>query len=146
MPSLLLLEELPLSDQIAIELARAEKLRAKALALVPSLDPSAAPLAAPCSESNAPFPPVSPRQAGGSFFLYTAETTAMMQEQLNDHPPLQCCAPGHTPHMIQSTGNLRRVFHVECPLCNVATAKFSAMQAAADRWTARDVQPIRAVA
>ncbi|MGC1550346.1 MAG: hypothetical protein WA777_17640 [Rhodanobacter sp.] len=129
--SCLMLSELPLSDQIAIELAMAEKLAARTRHLLPSLDSAVDPVSPPCVGA-----------AVESIPLSTAENAAMVEQEYRQHPPLQVCAPGHRPRMYQATGNREVRFYVECPLCNVKTAKRASPEIAAKDWTQRDVQPI----
>lgn len=66
----------------------------------------------------------------------------MVENQVKEHPPLLVCHPGHVPAMFLSSGNNAQLFHVECPLCRVRTAKYRTSQAAADAWTNRDVMQI----
>lgn len=135
--SCLILSDLSLSDQIAIELACAEKLKALTRALL-----------APFGLADAnvfPWAAASP-DVGGTNPFPNAEETAMVEQQVHDHPPLQVCFPGHRPSMFRLVGNRTVVFYVECAACGVQTPRMSTPESAADHWARRDVVSVRALA
>lgn len=132
------LEELSLSEQIAVQQSWDATVVERVRALLNAFEPPVAP--------GNPLCQAPPCPAGGSNPLLTAEQTAMMQHQCMDHPPLQVCHPGHLPKMFEVTGDLRTVYHVECGTCAVRTPRFQSQDAAAAAWARRDVMPIRAVA
>ena len=129
-----MLSELPLADQIAIELAVAAKLAAKTQALLTLLNPSAEPAIPPCVASSLPL------AADGFISLFhAAEDPAMVESQVTDHPHLQVCFPGHRPRMYRAAGNCMVVFYVECSQCGVRSPRMASADAAANRWAHRDV-------
>lgn len=138
--SCLMLSELPLADQIAIELAVAAKLAAMAQAALTLLNPSADPAIPPVAST----PPVA---AGGFNPLpHAAEKPAMVESQVTNHPPLQVCFPGHRPRMYRAAGNCTVVFYVECSLCGVRSPRMASADDAATRWAQRDVTTFAAAA
>lgn len=134
--SCLMLSELPLADQVAIELAVAAKLAAKTQALLILLNPSAEtaipPYVAPLPLAADGFNPV----------FHVAEDPAMVESQVSNHPPLQVCFPGHRPRMYRAVGNCAVVFYVECSQCGVRSPRMATADHAAHRWAQRDVATI----
>lgn len=100
------------------------------------------PAAYPAASHSDGFTPCASEFRDGHTFLSHAEDPAMIEQQVKEHPPLQVCFQGHQPKMILSSGNSAQLYHVECAACGVRTAKFRAMQPAADAWATRDVQAI----
>ncbi|WP_333676795.1 hypothetical protein [Dyella sp.] len=99
------------------------------------------PAACPAA-SHVDVTPCTSTVCDGHTFLSHAEDPAMIEQQVKEHPPLQVCFPGHQAKMILSSGNNAQLYHVECAACGVRTAKFRAMQPAADAWAVRDVLAI----
>lgn len=132
--SVLALSELPLSEQVAIELAAAARLKARARALLNRLEAPVPP---------AVVPPVGSAGTGASIPLPTEEI-ALVEKMVRDHPPLLVCYPGHRARMWQATGDRAVTFYVECSICGVRTARLDSADAAAHAWGQRQVAPIMA--
>lgn len=132
--SCLMLSELPLADQVAIELAVAAKLAAKTRALLTLLNPPAEPAIPPCMAPSHDL-----AADGFNSLFHAAEDPAMVETQVTNHPPLQVCFDGHRPRMYRAAGNCVVVFYVECSLCGVRSPRMGTADDAANRWALRDV-------
>lgn len=141
--SALILDELTLSEQVAVATAWATSLARRTSGLLNTLEPLV----------NTPLPPLAALadcchplsvigSASGSNSSPAAEETAMVEKMVSDHPPLLVCYPGHRAHMWEATGNREVVYYVECSLCGVRTARYQTADTAAHAWGQRQVSPI----
>ena len=143
--SCLSLDELSLSEQAAVvgsfTAACERKLNALHSVSWLSPPPAVAPRLAAVTASPGAL------AAGGSHTsLPNAENTAMVEQQLKEHPPLQICHPGHRPRMYRATGNCKVQFYVECSICGVRSQRADTADLAATAWARRFVEPIKGTA
>lgn len=134
----LLVSALPLSEQIALELHMADKTMANVRALFAAFEPPA----------ESPFTPseLAPiRPAGGSIPFPTVEHADMAQETVRFVPTRVCKCIRHARVYCDRAGG-KTSFFAECAPCNLRTPRLPTMEAAADAWNNKDVQPIRHVA
>lgn len=132
--SCLSITELPLSEQIEIELVLAARSLERYRALLTSLDPAVYPsLDSPCSVGE----PV------GSIFLSTAERQAMVERQYRQHPALAACGCTRSPRMYEARGNGHTVYYAECSFCGVRASKLPDPANAAAAWNQGERSPIQ---
>lgn len=112
--SCLSISELPLAEQVELELAYAERLAARAQAVLSGLE--ARPIV-----RNRP----------------------MLERQVTIHPELSACKPDHRPHMWATGVDGAAPYFVECSACAVRTRPASTKVDAAYAWAARDTYPIQ---
>lgn len=126
--SQLMLSELPLDDQIAIQLAHSARLIGQCHDFFSRLGLAAA---------GRGFTPCLPVGAARANPL----EGHMLERQIARHPQIAPCPLGHAGRLYETHGTRPR-YHVECSVCAIRTAKVPTIAAASRDWAAGNVQPI----
>lgn len=130
----LMLSELSLSDQVAIELKVAAKLQAKAEALITFLD-------SPVKTALTPLGASTSLDTGESDSFPAAEIAAMLESSCQFFP-IRPCSCGRHARIYEARGNCTVRYFAECAACQLRTGRVTLMSDAADEWNAGSAAPI----
>jgi len=126
--SCLSIAELPVSEQVEISLAHADRLIARTSHVLATFD----------SRATGSSPEVSAPCARGSI-LFRQEDPNVIERQHRQHPPLRVCNCIRAPRMFEARGDGVVRYYVECAPCAIRSPRLGSARAAANAWNARDL-------